>query len=159
EEISKGNKPLVTSRRYPIILADPPWPYERPDMGGTARTIENHYPTMSLDEICALPVPDIAADDAMLFLWATAPKLYECMKVIDAWGFDYRTNMVWVKDKVGMGVYVRNQHELLLICRRGAIPQPRPGSQPSSVFHAPRLEHSRKPPNVHEILERLYPGL
>lgn len=159
EEISKGNAPLLTPRRYPIILADPPWRYEQPPMGDTNRSIENHYPTMSLDEICALPVSQIAAEDCLLFLWATAPKLYECMKVVDAWGFEYRTNSVWVKDKIGMGYYFRNQHELLLVCRRGEMPPPDAGTQPSSVITAPRLEHSAKPVEVYEIIERLYPSV
>jgi N6-adenosine-specific RNA methylase IME4 len=70
---------------------------------------------MSLEAICALPVSNIANDDSILFLWATAPKLAECMDVIKAWGFTYRTGLVWTKDKIGMGYYVRNQHEHLLI--------------------------------------------
>lgn len=157
EEISAGNKALDTSRRFPIIYADPPWRYELPAMGGTNRSIENHYPTMSLEEICALPVADLAADDALLYLWATAPKLPECLRVIEAWGFEYRTHLVWVKDKIGMGYHARNQHELLLIAKRGDMPPPRPGEQPSSVIEAPRTEHSAKPPIFAEIIERLYP--
>lgn len=157
EEIASGNETLETSRRYPIIYADPPWRYELPAMGGTNRSIENHYPTMSLEEICALPVSDIAADDCLLYLWATAPKLPECLKVIKAWGFEYRTHMVWVKDKIGMGYHARNQHELLLIAKRGEMPPPRPGEQPSSVIEAPRGEHSAKPAIFAENIERLYP--
>src|SRR5262245_16728448 len=79
-EISKGNYELGTSDRFPVIYADPPWRYEHPPMGGN-RVIENHYPTMALDEICALPVKELATDDAVLFMWATAPKLAECMQV------------------------------------------------------------------------------
>lgn len=157
EEISAGNENLDTSRRYPIIYADPPWRYEMPAMGGTNRSIENHYPTMSLDEICAMPVAEIAADDCLLYLWATAPKLPECLKVIEAWGFEYRTHIVWVKDKIGMGYHARNQHELLLIAKRGEMPPPRPGEQPSSVIEAPRTEHSAKPAIFAETIERLYP--
>lgn len=159
ETISRGNTPLLTPRKYPVIYADPPWRYENPPMGGTNRSIENHYPTMTLDEICALPVAEIAADNAILYLWATAPKLIECMKVIEAWGFDYRTNMVWVKDKIGMGYHARNQHELLLIAKRGNMPPPEAGKQPSSVVHAERNEHSAKPVEFYEIIERNYPGV
>lgn len=158
EEISRGNSPLLTARRYPVILADPPWRYEHPPMGDN-RVIENHYPTMSLEEICDLPVCEVAADDAILYIWATAPKLAECMKVIEAWGFDYRTNMVWVKDRIGMGYYVRGQHELLLIARRGQMPPPAPGNQPSSAVFAPRTEHSAKPIEFYEIIERSYPDV
>lgn len=143
--------------KHTIILADPPWRYEHPPMGASNRSIENNYPTMTLEEICALPVSEIANDDSVLFLWATAPKLVECMKVVEAWGFLYRTNLVWVKDKIGMGFYVRNQHELLLIAKRGELPPPLEDRRPSSVFDAPREEHSEKPEIVHDIIERMYP--
>jgi N6-adenosine-specific RNA methylase IME4 len=157
EAIAAGNAPLPTGRRYPIIYADPPWRYENPPVGDSNRSIENHYPTMDLGEICALPVRDLAADDALLYLWATAPKLPECLKVIEAWGFEYRTHIVWVKDKIGTGYHARNQHELLLIAKRGEMPPPRPGEQPSSVIEAPRGEHSEKPAIFAETIERLYP--
>jgi len=135
--------------QYPVIYADPPWQYELPPMGDTNRSIEAHYPTMTLDSIKNISVP--ATNDAVLFLWATAPKLAESMEVVEAWGFDYRTNVVWVKDKIGMGYYVRNQHELLLIGRRGNMPLPEPGTQPSSVITAPRTGHS-----VQLATERLF---
>lgn len=159
EEIAKGNEELTTDRRYPIIYADPPWRYENPPVGDSNRSIENHYPTMSIEEICALPVRDIAADDALLYMWATAPKLPECLKVIEAWGFEYRTHIVWVKDKIGTGYHARNQHELLLIAKRGEMPPPKPGQQPSSVIEAPRGAHSKKPAIFAELIDRLYPDV
>ena len=140
---------------YPVLYADPPWKYEHPPMGATGRSIENQYPTMTLEEIKAVKVP--ALDDSVLFLWATAPKLPECLEVMSAWGFLYRTNMVWVKDKIGTGYYVRNQHEHLLIGRRGELPVPTPGTQPSSVLGAPRAKHSEKPIEFYEVIEQLYP--
>lgn len=158
-EISKGNAELSTATKYPIIYADPPWRYENPPMGGTNRSIENHYPTMTLEEICALPVADLATDDAMLYLWATAPKLAECMQVIEAWGFEYRTNMVWDKEVIGMGYHARNQHEILLIAKRGDIPPPAAGKQPSSVHRERRTEHSAKPDFYYEMIEAAYPQL
>ncbi len=158
-EISKGNTELGTETRYPVIYADPPWRYENPSMGGSDRSIENHYPTMSLEEICALPVADLATEDAILYLWATAPKLAESMKVIEAWGFEYRTGMVWDKMKIGMGYWTRNQHEHLLICRRGQMPTPKIGEQPPSVIRIPRGEHSAKPAEFYEIIESAYPEL
>ncbi len=142
---------------YPILYADPPWQYEHPPMGATGRSIEAHYPTMTVAELKALKVP--ATDDAVLFLWATAPKLPECLDLMEAWGFLYRTNAVWVKDKIGTGYYVRNQHEHILIGRRGELPVPDPGTQPSSVFDARRLAHSEKPIVVYEAIERMYPNL
>jgi N6-adenosine-specific RNA methylase IME4 len=158
-EISKGNVDLVTDQRYPIVYADPPWRYENPPMGGTNRSIENHYPTMTLEEICALPVADLATDDAMLYLWATAPKLAECMQVITAWGFEYRTNIVWDKEAIGMGYHARNQHEILLIAKRGNIPPPQAGKQPASVHREKRTEHSAKPVFYYEMIEAAYPQL
>lgn len=158
EKIAKANRDLPTGTRYPVIYADPPWRYEHPPMGGN-RVIENHYPTMPLEEICALNVSALAGDDAVLYLWATAPKLAECMTVIEAWGFVYRTNLVWVKDKIGMGYYARNQHELLLVARRGELPPPKEADRLSSVVHADRVEHSAKPAVFHELIERWYPNL
>jgi len=145
--------------RYPLILADPPWRYENPPMGGGNRAIENHYPTMSLDEICALPVGMHAADDALLYLWAPAPKLAECLAVIEAWGFTYRTNIVWIKDKIGMGYHARSQHELLLIAKRGELAPPLPKDRESSVVFADRGRHSEKPAAFYELIERWYPSL
>lgn len=158
-EISKGNRELGTETKYPIIYADPPWKYENPPIGATNRAIENHYPTMTLDEICALPVGDLATDNAMLYLWATAPKLAECVDVIEAWGFTYRTCFVWVKDKIGMGYHARNQHEILLVAKRGELPPPPVEARVSSVIEAPRTEHSAKPAEFYELIESMYPEL
>ena len=158
-EISRGNIQLGTEQKYPVIYADPPWRYENPPMGGTNRSIENHYPTMNLDEICALPVGDLATDDAILYLWATAPKLVECIEVLSAWGFEYRTNIIWDKQKIGMGYHARNQHEILLIAKRGEIPPPEAGKQVASVYSEPRGKHSSKPKFFHEMIEAAYPQL
>ena len=158
-EISAGNEELKTDKKYPVIYADPPWQYENPPMGGSNRSIENHYPTMTLKEICALPVKEIVTDDAMLYLWATAPKLEECMKVIKSWGFEYRTCFVWVKDKIGMGYHARNQHELLLVAKRGKIPAPPVEARVSSVIKGARTKHSAKPLEVYALIESMYPKL
>lgn len=141
---------------YSLIYADPPWRYEFSET--ESREIENQYPTMDLDAIKLIPVATWTAPDAMLFLWATSPKLEEAMSVLTAWGFGYRTCMVWVKDKIGMGYYARQQHELLLIGRRGEPKVPEPGDRPPSVIVAPRTEHSAKPPEVYDLIERMYPG-
>jgi N6-adenosine-specific RNA methylase IME4 len=145
--------------KFAVLYADPPWQYEHPPMGGSNRSIENHYPTMTIEEICALPVAEIAYEDAVLFMWATNPKLYECMKVLDAWGFTYRTDMVWVKDRIGMGYYVREKHESLLIARRGEFPVPVTDARPDSVVEAPRLEHSAKPLVFYDLIDLMYPNI
>lgn len=156
-EIARGNADLDMPQRYAVIYADPPWRYEH--VKTESRAVENQYPTMSLDDICALPLADIATDDAILFLWGTSPKLAEAMLVIDEWGFAYRTCMVWVKDKIGMGYYARQRHELLLIATRGQPPSPLPAARPDSVLEAPRTKHSAKPREMAERIERMYPVL
>lgn len=156
QEISEGNTPLQTARTYPVIYADPPWRYEHSRTDN--RQIENHYPTLDLEQICILPVSEIAAPDAVLFLWTTSPKLAESMQVIEAWGFIYRTCMVWDKERMGMGYYARQQHELLLIAMRGSLPVPEPEVRPPSVIRVRRdPEHSAKPEEFYELIERMYP--
>lgn len=138
--------------QYSLIYADPPWRYE--SSAGT-RAIENHYPTMDLGDICALPVP--AADDAVLLLWATNPLLREAFQVMEAWGFDYKTNACWVKDRVGLGHYFRSQHELLLIGTKGKMRPPEASTRRASVIEAKRRKHSQKPDAVYGIIEAMYP--
>jgi len=158
KEISEHNTPLeLVSRRYPIVYADPPWRYEYAET--ESRAIENQYPTMTLDEICNMPVQDITTPGALLFLWTTSPKLEESFRVIREWGFEYKTCMVWDKEKIGMGYYARQQHELLLIAKKGDIPAPEAGNRPGSVIRSPRTKHSSKPAIFHEIIERMYPEL
>jgi len=110
---------------------------------------------MTLEAICQLPVP--AAPDAVLFLWATSPKLAEAMQVIDRWDFSYRTCAVWDKERMGMGYYFRQQHELLLVAARGTLPVPEPSDRPPSVIRLPRGAHSDKPAIVYGLIERMYP--
>jgi N6-adenosine-specific RNA methylase IME4 len=145
---------LSGDKRYAVLYADPPWRYDFSET--ETRRIENHYPTMENDEIAQLAVP--AADDAILFMWATNPKLREAFAVLDGWGFEYVTNMVWIKDRIGMGYYARSRHELLLIAKRGSLPKPEPASRPDSVIEAPREEHSAKPPLVYDLIDAMYPG-
>jgi ParB-like chromosome segregation protein Spo0J len=109
-------------KRWPVILADPPWEYDDVGISTANRRIDNHYPTLSLDRICALPVGELAADDCVLFLWTTAPHLLATRTVLDAWGFVYKTGLAWDKEVIGTGYWARNQHEHLLIAVRGQAP-------------------------------------
>jgi N6-adenosine-specific RNA methylase IME4 len=143
--------------RYPVLYVDPPWRYEFAE--SESRAIENQYPTMELDDICALPVGDIATADSILFMWATSPKLAEAIRVVEAWGFTYRSSAVWVKPQLGMGYYFRQQHELLLVATRGSMPAPAPGDRPRSVYESPREAHSAKPVAFYEFIESMYPSL
>ena len=86
---------MSDNKKYGIIYADPPWQYARSTIPGAA---EKHYPTMPIPEICALPVAELAAKDSALFLWATFPQLKEAFRVIEAWGFQYKTlAFLWLK--------------------------------------------------------------
>jgi N6-adenosine-specific RNA methylase IME4 len=157
-QIANQNAPLPRDRRYPVILADPPWPYQAYSAAsGMERAAEAHYPCMSIEDICALPVADLATPDAVLFLWTTNPHLFTARSVLEAWGFEYRTNIVWVKDVAGLGYWVRNQHELLLIAARGNMRSPPEGRRPSSRIMSPRREHSRKPDETYALIEAVYP--
>lgn len=154
EEKLTEPEPLKTKEnKYDIIYADPAWRYEFSQTKN--REIENQYRTMTLEEICKLEVP--AADDAVLFLWCPMPKLDWGLKVIEAWNFKYRTGFVWVKDKMGMGHYVRSKHELILIGIKGTPGTPLPANRPESTIFAPRSEHSKKPNVMYEIIEKMYP--
>lgn len=144
--------PQLPEGVFDVIYADPPWDYYHKLRGAP----DDHYPTMKNEEICALEVP--SADDSVLFLWATNPKLEDAFTVIKAWGFEYKTNRAWVKDIWGTGYYFRGQHELLLLATRGDIGPPPMADRLSSVMHAPRGKHSEKPKEVYEMIEAMYPG-
>jgi N6-adenosine-specific RNA methylase IME4/ParB-like chromosome segregation protein Spo0J len=146
-------------KRWPIILADPPWKYPGGPISTPERDAENHYPTMDLEKIVALPVADLATDDAILFLWATVPLLPQALQVIEAWGFKYRTGMVWDKEINGAGWWVFNRHEHLLVAVRGNPPKPPTTALPCSVIRERKREHSRKPEASYATIERMYPTL
>jgi N6-adenosine-specific RNA methylase IME4 len=162
-EISQGNTDLseeaaLDGKTWPVIYADPPWRYDHQVTDN--RAIENQYPTMSIDEICALPISEIASPDAIIFLWATSPKLAQAFLVIQAWGFEYVTCAIWDKIRMGQGYYFRQQHELLLVAKRGNIPVPLPAARPSwSIYQEQRTEHSAKPAKFAEVIEAMYPDL
>jgi N6-adenosine-specific RNA methylase IME4 len=154
-EISQGNQTLEGIGKFPVIYADPPWRYEFAETEN--REIENHYPTMTIDDICAMDISEISTDDSILFMWATSPKLEEALRVINAWGFAYVTCAIWDKEKIGMGYYFRQQHELLLVAKKGNIPAPIPSARVKSVLSFKRGEHSSKPEEFYSIIEDMYP--
>lgn len=150
----------LPDKKYGVIYADPEWrfePYSRDS--GMDRAADNHYPTSATDEICQRPVGDIAAEDCVLFLWATVPMLPDALKVMAAWGFAYKSHCVWTKDKVGTGYWFRNSHELLLIGTRGSIPAPAPGTQRPSTIEGRVTKHSAKPDVFYEMIEQYFPNL
>jgi N6-adenosine-specific RNA methylase IME4 len=142
----------LPDKRYGVILADPPWRFEPcSHVTGMDRAADNHYPTSALEEIKALAVPSIAARDCTLFLWAMAPMPPHALDVMATWGFAYKSNIIWVKDRMGTGYWVRNKHELLLI---GHAPAPAMGTQAASLIEAPVRRQSEKPAVFYEIIER-----
>jgi len=140
--------------KYDVIYADPAWQYSFSK--STSRSIEKNYPTMTVDEICALNVP--SADNSVLYLWATAPKLLEALKVIEAWGFTYKTQAVWDKEIKGMGYWFRGQHEILIVATKGHFSPPEPSVRDSSVIREKRTKHSKKPLIVREMIEKWFPN-
>ena len=160
ERILAGIQHALPNKKFGVILADPEWrfePYSRDS--GMDRAADNHYPTSATDAICQRPVADIAADDCVLFLWATVPMLPDALKVMAAWGFDYKSHCVWTKDRVGTGYWFRNAHELLLVGTRGNIPAPAMGTQWPSTIEAQVGKHSAKPERFYELIEEYFPNL
>lgn len=139
---------------YDLIYCDPPWQYEH-SMADN-RKIENQYPTMTTDEICNIKLPK-TADDTLLLMWSTAPKLEESLRVINAWGFTYRTHGVWDKKIIGMGYWFRGQHELLLVAVKGNYATPSEEIRESSIYSEQRTGHSKKPEYYYGWIERSFP--
>lgn len=168
ERIASGNAALVAAGAaglvYPVILADPEWRFEpRSRETGMDRAPENHYPTTPTAEIRKRPVAQIAARDAVLFLWATAPMLPDAFAVMADWGFTYRTHAIWVKRRPGNargpGYWLTGEHEILMLGTRGTPPAPAQGAQWPSVFIAPVGPHSAKPERAYELIEAYFPSL
>lgn len=162
KQLTEGGIPIIPEGKWNVIYADPPWEYDFSK--SESRSIPAHYDPLCLEDIKYYtdandrPIQDAIADDAILFIWATQPKLREALEVIVAWGFEYKTGAVWKKDKIGMGYYFRGQHELLFVANKGNMPIPDPENRVSSVIEAPRLQHSRKPAEVRGIIKKMYPN-
>lgn len=145
-------------KKYTVLYADPPWRYRNKPNG---RSPESHYPTMKTEDICALPVQALAAEDCALFLWVTMPMLFEAQKVLAAWGFRYKTvAFVWVKQNRkgtgifwGMGYWTRANAELCLLATKGH-PQRR-AKNIHQVIISPVEEHSKKPEEARRRIEAL----
>lgn len=142
-----------TTEKYRVIYADPPWSYgDKQNIDGLGGAVK-HYPTMKLEEICELPIP--AEDNAVLFLWVTSPLLEDSFKVINAWGFKYKTSFVWDKIAHNMGHYNSVRHEFLLVATKGSC-TPDNIKLFDSVVSINRTEHSKKPEEFRNIIDTLY---
>lgn len=144
--------------KHRVIYADPPWQYNdsRAFDGYEASAAEGHYPTMSKAELCALDVRTLAADDAVLFCWATFPLFPDALEVVNAWGFKYKTAMVWDKQRANLGHYHNASAELLLICTRGSC-TPDADERPDQVQSIARTgRHSEKPEHFRHVIDLMY---
>ncbi|WP_395019814.1 MT-A70 family methyltransferase [Dongia sp.] len=154
------------TEKYQVIYADPPWEYRQSGSATSSRGMaKQHYPTMTTEAICRLPVAQLKTDDAVCFMWATFPNIAEALKVLQAWGFEYKTAaFVWVKTNPrsgspfwGMGAYTRANAE---VCLLGISPNTKAKTQVQSkavhqIIHSPIERHSKKPDEVRRRIEQL----
>ncbi|MDR0716330.1 MAG: hypothetical protein LBF50_02785 [Azoarcus sp.] len=153
--------------RFATVLADPPWRFQN-KTGKIAPEHKrlNRYGTMTLEDICALPVARVCADTAHLYLWVPNALLPEGLRVMEAWGFQYKANLVWHKvrkdggpDGRGVGFYFRNTTEIILFGVRGKNARTlAPGRSQVNIIRSMKREHSRKPDEQYEIIEACSPG-
>lgn len=149
---------IQEDKKYGIVYADPPWRYDMKRGSGVA---ENHYPTMSIEEICALPIADLASKDSALFLWGTFPQLNGAFRVIEAWGFKYKTlAFLWLKQNrkadswfYGMGFWTRSNAEVCLLATRGRPKRQCAGIHQFVISHIE--QHSKKPDEVQDKIVKL----
>lgn len=151
---------------FGAVLADPPWRFSN----RTGKVAPEHqrlrrYHTMTLDEIAAMPVHELALPESHLYLWVPNALLQEGLHVMEAWGFAYKTNLVWYKvrrdggpDGRGVGFYFRNVTELVLFGTRGGLRTLSPGRREVNLLASRKREHSRKPDELYEVIERCSPG-
>ena len=143
-------------KKYGIIYADPPWDQAGDMYEGT--NITDHYSTMSLDEICDLPVHEIASDNCLLFLWVTGLNLMDAKDVGEAWGFKYKTmGFVWYKHLPVVACYTMSDCEYCLIFKRGKIPQPRGKRNIRQFLSCKRGRHSDKPDEIRYRITEMFP--
>src|SRR6266487_5267671 len=152
--------------RFPTLLADPPWQFKN----RTGKIAPEHqrltrYPTMHLEEIVRLPITDLTLPNSHLYLWVPNALIREGLAVMHAWGFTYKTNLVWFKirkdggpDGRGVGFYFRNVTELVLFGTRGSLRTLTPGRRQVNILSCKKREHSRKPDELYQLIEQCSPG-
>jgi len=141
-------------KKYNIIYADPPW--METGGGKIKRGADRHYSLMKTKDICALPINQIADNNCHLYLWTTNAFLPDALKVMEAWGFTYKTMITWVKDKIGLGQYFRGMSEHCLFGVKGNLPYKTDVEgkrmQGRTAFYAPKSVHSKKPDEMREMI-------
>ena len=147
--------PPLPAGPFRVIVIDPPWAYDnRPD--DLSHRAANPYPSMTVDQITALPIAGLAHEDSVLWLWTTNAHLRCAFRIADAWGFTYKTLLTWVKDKMGTGDWLRGQTEHCLFCIRG-----KPTlvlTNETTALHGKSRKHSKKPEEFYAMVEKLCPG-
>lgn len=160
-QIEKPDTPELPKGKYQVIYADPPWDYP---LAKSRKRVDEHYPTMKLEELTIMGerIKNISADNCVLFLWATSGRLDWAFPVIKAWGFEYKSSMVWDKIKYNMGYYSSIRHEFLLIAGRGKSTPTTNAKTINSIDSVQSIEkstrHSEKPQEFRKIIETLYPN-
>jgi N6-adenosine-specific RNA methylase IME4 len=146
--------------KYKTILADPPW--NESGGGKIKRGADKHYSLMKTKDIMALPVGELADENAHLYLWVTNGHLPDGLRVVEAWGFEYKTCITWAKDRFGLGQYFRGQTEHVLFAVRGNIPYGTRAdgkrAQGRTLITAPRGAHSEKPEELRAMIQVVSPG-
>lgn len=166
DDLGLSLEALGTSEPFGTVLADPPWRFQN----RTGKVAPEHkrlsrYDTMDLKEICALPVADVMADRAHCYLWVPNALLADGLKVLEEWGFEYKTTIVWAKrrkdggpDGRGVGFYFRNVTELILFGVRGKLRTLPPARSQVNMIETQKREHSRKPDEQYPLIEACSPG-
>ena len=164
----------LPKKKFDIIYADPPWHYngklqfDKSSKGKNQINLSKKifistpgfiYPTMKTEELAKIPINKIAADDCLLFMWATNPHLAQAIELGQAWGFEYRTvAFVWDKMNHNPGKYTLSNCELCLLFKHGRIPTPRGARNIQQLIRSPRREHSQKPIEVRDAIKKMFPS-
>jgi len=166
--------PKLPNKKFDIIYADPPWHYNgKLQFDKSSKSVEQidlsknifissavfKYPTLKTSELMKIPIHEIAKDNCLLFMWATNPHLAQAIELGEAWGFEYKTvAFVWDKMNHNPGQYTLSNCELCLVFKRGRIPRPRGARNIQQLVRSPRKEHSEKPIEVIQAIEKMFPS-
>ncbi|OGZ73722.1 MAG: transcriptional regulator [Candidatus Staskawiczbacteria bacterium RIFCSPLOWO2_01_FULL_37_25b] len=165
--------PKLPNKKFDVIYADPPWYYNgKLQFDKSSKSKENidfsrkifissatfKYPTLKTGELMKIPIHEIAKDDCLLFMWTTSPHLSQAVELGQTWGFEYKTvAFIWDKMNHNPGQYTLSNCELCLVFKRGRIPRPRGARNVQQLVRSPRKEHSEKPAEVIQGIEKMFP--
>lgn len=145
---------IEQGKKFKTIYADPPWSYGNQ---GTRAATSNHYTGMTVEEICELPIKDLVEEESHLHLWTTNAFLFEAKRVMETWGFEYKSVMLWIKPQMGIGNYWRVCHEFLLFGNRNKLPMLDAHTTLRSWYEIDRTRHSVKPQHFRSLIEQVSP--